>query len=37
MMSHINSYGRPKYNGLSSIILFKQMYDEDTLHSPYSS
>ena len=32
MMSHINSYGRPKYNGMSPAELFVQMYGEDVLH-----
>lgn len=32
MMSHINSYGRAKYNGISPAELFIQMYGEKVLH-----
>lgn len=31
MMSHINSYGRGKFNGLSPIQIFKTLYGEDIL------
>ena len=32
MMSHINSYGRPLYNGISPAEMFVSMYGENVLH-----
>lgn len=32
MLSHVNSYGRVQFNGLSPTDLFVQMYGEDVLH-----
>lgn len=32
MMSHINSYGRPQYNGVSPTELFIKLYGADVLH-----
>lgn len=32
MMSNINSYGRPQFNGVSPTELFIRMYGENTLH-----